>query len=228
MARSKARVGRNWDGVIWPDSVPLADLAAVFRRYHVEGCISPLHDRDTYFREDVDEWKVRHMGSDGVLAPGLDVPEVGDSKKPHYHFMLCFSGNKSELQVRDLLTTLDGNYRLERTEDKRKMLRYMIHLDDKEKAQYDANDLLTFGGLDLSPLYTMDDVQTVDAVAELFELITANDITYFCDFADYVMTSGDYALAQIVLKRSSLFQSYIQSYGTKLADDRLGKDYGRD
>jgi hypothetical protein len=88
---------------------------------HVSGFISPLHDKD--FNAD------------------------GEIKKPHWHVILCFNGLKSYEQIVDLTSQLNATAPQD-CKDVRSYARYLCHLDNPEKAQYEISEVECLGGAD--------------------------------------------------------------------------------
>lgn len=105
---------RNFATVVYPESAP-ADWMDRLNDYHVAALVSPLHDRDTN--------------------------PSGEPKKPHYHVMLIFEGPKEfETQVKPIFDDIGGVGR-EMVNSARGYARYLCHLDNPEKAQYDPAEV---------------------------------------------------------------------------------------
>lgn len=104
---------RNYATVVYPESAPEGwiDLLA---RECVPAFISPLHDKD--------------------------VNPTGEPKKPHYHVVLMFEGKKSVEQVKEIFDTING-VGCEVVKSLRGYARYLCHLDNPEKAQYETSDV---------------------------------------------------------------------------------------
>ena len=106
---AKVKRGRNWTIIVYPDSAP-DDWRDQLDQLHIQWIESPLHDKDT--------------NPDGTV------------KKAHWHVLLLFDGNKSYQQVKDITAKLN-TVNPQRVESARGMVRYMVHLDNPEKYQYD-------------------------------------------------------------------------------------------
>ena len=104
---------RNYATVVYPESAPEGwiDLLA---RECVPAFISPLHDKY--------------------------VNPTGEPKKPHYHVVLMFEGKKSVEQVKEIFDTING-VGCEVVKSLRGYARYLCHLDNPEKAQYETSDV---------------------------------------------------------------------------------------
>lgn len=111
---------RNWVFIVYPESLPL-NWRDVLDDYHVPWCESPLHDRD--------------------LNPD------GDLKKPHIHVCLFFDGPKSYNQILEITNKVNGTIP-QKIASAKGMIRYLVHLDNPEKAQYSFSDILCHSGFD--------------------------------------------------------------------------------
>lgn len=84
---------------------------------HVPFLLSPCHDRD------------------------LDAN--GNLKKGHYHCMFYFDSLKSRQQVLDIVSPL-GGVGAEMVKSATSYARYLCHLDDSDKAQYNPADVVSY------------------------------------------------------------------------------------
>lgn len=113
---------RNWVTVIYPESGK-PGWRDILRSWCVQAFVSPIHDRDT--------------NQDGDKTP----------KKPHYHVMVMWDGPKRAENVEKLFGEL-GGVGCAPCNSARGYARYLCHLDNPEKAQYDLRDVEAFGGAD--------------------------------------------------------------------------------
>lgn len=122
MSEKKARDtrGRNFATLVYPESAP-ENWQGILAQYFVPAFISPLHDKD--------------------INPG------GEPKKPHYHVMVMFEGKKSDEQVKEIFDSI-GAVGFERVSSLRGYARYLCHLDNPEKAQYDQALVKCYSGAD--------------------------------------------------------------------------------
>lgn len=144
--KKKDNRSRNWVIVFYPESAP-ADFEQIIRDWHVKAFLSPLHDSD--------------LNADDT------------EKKPHYHLLLMFSGKKSAEQIQELSDDLSGVRVVPdkcAVRDCKAMARYLIHLDNPEKFQYDRCTVKNFGGADY-----MEYIETNSDVLSML-----SDITEFC------------------------------------------------
>ena len=115
---------RNFATVIYPESAPTEwrDTLSILA---IPGFLSPYHDKDTN--------------------------PTGEPKKPHYHLMLMFDGKKSKTQVKEIFDKV-GGVGLEIINSARGYARYLCHLDNPEKVQYNTDDVTCLAGADYQNL----------------------------------------------------------------------------
>lgn len=113
LEKSRDTRTRNFATVVYPESAP-GDWQDILARHCIPAFISPLHDKD--------------------INPN------GEPKKPHFHVMLMFDGKKSIEQVSEVFSSI-GGVGCEVVKSVRGYARYLCHLDNPEKAQYDTSDV---------------------------------------------------------------------------------------
>ena len=110
---------RYWSFIVYPESV-LTDWEEVLCKLGCVFAVSPLHDRD--------------------------INANGEVKKPHYHVLVQFDGPTTYKNVKESICDVVGGTIPQRTISLRGYYRYLCHLDNPEKAQYDINDIKCYGG----------------------------------------------------------------------------------
>lgn len=108
---------RNFATVVYPESAP-SDWRTTIAEAKIPVFIGPLHDKD--------------------VNPG------GEQKKPHFHVLVAYEGKKSINQVSAFFSTF-GGVGCEVVQSLRGYARYLCHLDNPEKAQYDTEDVISYG-----------------------------------------------------------------------------------
>lgn len=172
---SRARV---WTFITYPDSLPdnvqeiiegettpQHDIALV------PLFISPIHDKDL-----ADKGK----GWNGT-----------EFKKPHYHNMVMFSQVKSYKQVLEMVKPLGASH-VSQVHSTQAMIRYFIHADHKEKAQYKREDIRAFNGADIDNVFEHNDKEVNGILKTLIQLIDDNDITEYHILVKLCMNDPDY------------------------------------
>lgn len=162
--------GRAWAAIAYPESMS-CDLMSRLAGLGLQGCVSPLHDRDRW-------------------------PD-GTPKKAHFHVLLYFEGKKSYAQVKHITDALRLTFPV-LVESMQGMARYLCHLDldpehvpgDRYKSRYDPADVVPFGGFDYMALVKMTMTDSYKAVAMLTEMCRAvGDFASYADYMDYVFTA---------------------------------------
>lgn len=92
-------------------------------------------------------------------------------------------------------------------------VRYLTHMDNPEKYQYDNTEIQVFGGFDLESCLALSTGDKRQALKEMLGFISDNNIMHLKDFADYCMS--DRAPAgwfELLTERNTLFiKEYIKS-----------------
>lgn len=148
---------RNWTLIVYPDSAP-KNWIEILNDMHIEYVVSPLHDKD--------------INADETI------------KKSHYHLLLMFGGVKSYEQVLEITAMLNCT-RPERCHNAKALVRYMIHADNPEKAQYSVSDIISHGGVDIAELLRPSASERYSIINEMITYVQENSITEIQDLIDY-------------------------------------------
>lgn len=177
--------GRYWAFIVYPESAP-SNWKDILSELGVVGAISPLHDKD--------------------------INPDGTEKKPHFHVVIEFEGpttystvlenicNKVEATIPKRVVSLRGYYR------------YLTHMDNPEKAQYNEADIQKLGGFTL-------DLTTTEITAikvQIMEDITEKNIIEYSDLLDYYLYElGDMEKLEVTSNHTYFFDKYIASRRNK-------------
>lgn len=148
--KTTRKATRNWATVVYPESAP-SDWIDKLDQMRIPVLISPLHDKD--------------------INPG------GEPKKAHYHLVLLFDGPKDEHIVREILDSVceKGYQGLEYINSIRGYGRYLCHMDNPEKYQYDQAEVRSMNGADFNKIIELPS-DKYKAVGEIMDFIEENDI----------------------------------------------------
>jgi len=147
---------RNFATVVYPESAS-DNWIEVLGELCIPAFISPLHDQD--------------------------VNPTGEIKKAHYHVILMFEGKKSQEQVREILEKING-VGIEEVQSLRGYARYLCHLDNPEKAQYNVDDVVCVGGADYTSIIDLPK-NRYKAIKEMMAYCTEHDIYAYSDLLEY-------------------------------------------
>lgn len=149
---------RNWALVVYPDSVP-ENWLQILDDMHIKALVSPLHDKD--------------VNADGT------------PKKPHWHVLLMYDGNKYLHQVKDDVSIpLNGTIPIA-IQSAHSYGRYLIHMDNPEKVQYKRTEIKSFGGVDVDRILASTVGNRHECLRAMRKYIREHSIYSFADFLDY-------------------------------------------
>lgn len=152
---------RNWTFVIYPESAP-DNWRDILDEDHIQWVESPVHDRD--------------------------VTGAGEVKKAHIHVLLAYDGPKSFEQVKELTDKINCPIP-QKCASARSLVRYMAHLDDPNKAQYDKSLIIGHGGIDVDEMLKPRSAVRYSCIKEMIDYVIKADVVEFLDLVDYAMTN---------------------------------------
>lgn len=148
---------RNWCALVYPDSAP-ENWREILDDYHIAWAESPLHQ--------------------------FDVNPDGELKKPHWHIVLSFEGNKSLDQVCKMLSKV-GSPLPKECASLRGATRYLCHLDNPEKYLYPWSEVVSHGGFDLAKANQPTASMRYQFIGDMIDYCVSHNITEFCDLLNY-------------------------------------------
>lgn len=179
---------------------------------HVQCLISPLHDKD--------------------------VDANGNTKKEHYHIMLLFDGPKTIDQAQAIFDSI-GAIKCKAINSVRGQARYLCHLDDPDKAQYDQGDVTCLNGADFFGLIDLPG-NKYQAIREMMAYCNENGIRSFSDLTDYAANYNEtwfrslcdnsaYIMKEYLKSRSWKYNSWLRERGLPdISHDSPGKEIDDD
>lgn len=177
----------SWACVIYPESLP-ADWLDRLTNTFIQIAISPLHDRD--------------YNADGEL------------KKPHYHVVMCFGTGtkKSYDQVMTILEEALGNgfSPCQAIRNIKGYVRYLVHMDNPEKAQYSQVDIKCLGGFDYAQFLKVSGNDRYLVLQEIIDYIDKEQITEFRALVNFC-SKNNFEWFKVIADSSILVREYITS-----------------
>ena len=143
---------RNYATVVYPESAP-NDWLSILGECCIPCFVSPLHD--------------------------LDIDPGNQPKKPHYHVMLMFDGVKTREQAQEVFDQI-GGVGCEIVQSIRGYARYLCHLDNPEKHQYDPEAVTAFGGADYHSVIGLA-IDRYVAIGDMIDFCEENDVVSYAD-----------------------------------------------
>lgn len=200
----------SWNAVGYPESMP-SDWLDTLRDSPCQGFVSPLHDRD--------------VNPDGEL------------KKPHYHIIISFANPVTYEVAQEVFGRVSAVMPPKNPAkwqakpwviDLRQELRYFLHLDNPNKAQYDAKDVVTWGGVDFLGLIASS-VEDDEAISEIMEFCDKYDVASYARLCQYVRDYRPewkrvvFRAGAVTISRYLRSVSWGREHGWVLAGDNLGE-----
>ena len=184
---SKSIKKRNWAFVLYPESAPL-NWRDMLQQTGLQIAISPLHNKD--------------------LDP------TGVPKKAHYHIILCYAGPTSFNVVRSLCDSLNQPIPIP-LEQVKGYYRYLTHMDNPDKYQYDSKDIDTINGFEIGNYCELTRSEVNSIKLRIREIIIKADILEYSDLIDLLADSDMRDEWDIAVNNTLFFDRYISSRRNK-------------
>lgn len=179
---NKNKRTRNFGCVIYPESAP-DNWLEILAEHKVPALISPLHDKD--------------------------VDPQDQPKKPHYHVIIMFEGPKTEEQAREIFDPI-GGVGCEIIKSIRGYARYLCHLDNPEKYQYDEDKIIQLYGADYKEICELRS-DKYKVITEILEFIDQEDICSYYDLLRYARTNEPSWFRSLLDNSTFVVKEYIKS-----------------
>lgn len=194
---------REWWCVVYPESAP-SNWRELVQETFLEAFISPLHDKD--------------LNADGT------------PKKAHYHVVLAWPGPTTFSNAKGIIEQFKGVIQPKKIGTLRGVCRYLCHLDNPEKAQYDPNDVVCYNGADWHTIINLQSDKYI-AIEEMQEFCSRYRITSFMQLntyarnhrrADWFRTLCDNG-SYIMREYCKSLQWEIDNFGSPLSIEMIDK-----
>lgn len=177
-----------WWFIMYPDSAP-DNWFDILEKLAVPIAVSPLHEAD---------------------------PLSDDEYKPHWHVIIKYGSVKAYDQALEVSKLVHGTIP-KRVDKIQGAFRYLCHLDQPNKPQYDLKDITLISGFDPNEANKPTDAQIYKMITEIVKYIVENNITYYidllmmCMFDDTAPSDWGYTVAH----NTTLFSGACESLRKK-------------
>lgn len=186
------QTARNWATILYPESCH-PDFMDMIADFHVPAFLSPLHDHD--------------------------VDKYGEVKKAHYHLMVMYEYRKSDMQFsKDVVQPLLG-VGVELVHSRRSYARYLCHLDDPGKYQYDVSQVQSFGGVDYG-LVVHSPSSDLLVISEIISYIQSHPAATYADVVDYSLEEKQDWFQILMSYKSNFILNYYRNRPQQQKSDR--------
>jgi len=183
-ASKKDDRARVWTFVMYPDSAP-QNWRELIDEEHVPWVESPIHDK-------------------------CKNPD-GTNKKLHWHVVVMYEGKKSFEQIKMITDKLNAPIP-QKVASVSGVIRYMAHMDNPEKTQYNVKEIIGHGGADIARYLKATAGERHQLIKEMMEFVNDNDIIEYCDLACYAMINRFEDWFPLLCDNSTYFMGqYIKS-----------------
>lgn len=195
-----------WTGIFYPDSAPSEDeWRAIMSEMHMKIWVSPEHNADKWTKADQKK-NPQHV--------------AGTVKKNHRHYVAQY---ETQVDLQTFLADfafLNGAKAVKPVKSLISMVRYLVHADDPDKAQYNKADVITFGGAEIDLVEQLGSHERHEQLKAMRRFIREHRITDYCDFVDYC-DDCESTWAQLLDDNSSYtIEKYIKSRRYKVMQER--------
>lgn len=188
----KEQRSSKWTFLFYKESAP-ADYLEVLEELHIPFVLSPWHDKDIN-------------------------RQTGELKKSHKHGAFFFDSLKSYKQVSELIKDkLNGPAHVEIVQSPKGLFDYFIHAENKEKTQYDINDIEVGCGFELDKFLISNNND--EFLSTVIDTIEEHNFTEFNNLVIYAREENPLLLS-VIVDKTYFFAKYL--------DSRRHSGYGKD
>lgn len=189
---------RNWTAIFYPEDLP-ENWTSLVDELHFKWVQSPIHDKD--------------LNADGK------------PKKPHFHTLFMFENVKTAEQVEIMLQDVFGKSETgsiigvappKQVADRCALVRYMAHMDNPDKAQYDVAEIIGHNGADVAEILRYSATETREMIVAMEEYIEDNGITELADFSKAIRYERPEWHTLLATKMTMYFNAFIRSCRHKI------------
>jgi hypothetical protein len=186
----------NWNFILYPESAP-ENWREIIDETHIEWVESPLHDKD--------------INPDESL------------KKAHYHVTLLFPSLKTFEQVKEITDSVNAPIPVKCLSVKGS-IRYMVHKDNPDKAQYAWDAIVCHGGADLSSLCAPTATERLQIQKDIINFIRLSEIIEFEDIVNYSVENNLTDWFNVLMNYSTIsINAFIRSRRHKFEQSQRGQ-----
>lgn len=197
-----------WWIICYPEGIRYSQIVEALQGVHTEIAISPLH------------------------APEKD-PISQKEKKPHFHVIIKFAGNKTNVQLYTILFSIglashcagykegdtDGNIErcIDQVDNISVATRYLIHIDHPDKQQFDLGfqAIKCLHGFDLSGAIANNYSERFAIYSEIINYCRDHSCYWYSDLIDYCYAKQNFRWLNYLMSNSFTVQLYLSSYTKK-------------
>jgi len=209
----KSNTSKYWATIIY-DDCDISFIDRSLKSLHVPCALSPIHNLDFY------------DGVEDITYYEDDVDMKSIYKVPHYHLLCAFPNSIGEKSFRYMLEHKLPSFvhwrGCELINNEKGYGRYLCHLDDLDKAQYDTDEILYYCGYNDSILESpkKNEREKYEDIEYFVSLILSNGIEDMMSLYQYVAVINPSKLS-LVMRYSSTLEKFTRGmYQQSLRKER--------
>lgn len=184
---------RYWWFILYPESA-IPDWKDVLKMRGLPIAISPLHEFDIKNQE-------------------------GETKKPHHHVILCYSGPTTFKSVKSLtVDTLQATIP-QPLDSVKGAYDYLTHKNDPDKYQYSDEEIELMNGFDIIDMVQLNERDKAELSFRVMDDIKEQNITEYSDLLEFYRNNEDYQLYNYVFGHTIPLNTYISSLRNKMKSE---------
>ena len=128
-----------------------------------------------------------------------DVDSCSELLKPHYHCYIHFKVNNNRDSIMKLLNISNNNYLFQAAKSKKYCLRYLLHLDNLDKYQYEFDSIVSNITNLHDIIYSNDYKESLSSIIDYIDTFRPvySDLVHFCIDNDLLSVFRSY---QFIIK----------------------------
>lgn len=201
-AKRAGKRARAWTAIVYPDSENTPEnWRDILREQLVECLISPYHDKDKN-------------------------PD-GEQKKPHYHIVLSFKNPTTYERACEVFEQVGAVVPPERecrVKDFRQMARYLCHMDQPDKYQYERGEVVSIGAIDYDTL-VLSGSDEIDILDDIFKAMDDYALDSYPAVVRFVRARKPEWKTLVYRKYTHQISAYAKGLHWEMKDGRTPNDY---
>src|SRR5699024_2546871 len=133
---------------------------------------------------------------------------------------VMYDGVKSYNQILELTERINATVP-QRCGSAKGLVRYMLHMDNPEKYQYDGEGMIAYGGADILEMLKPTSARRYEMFKEMTSVIVENDIREYADLWTYAMAHRFDVWFPLLADNGTLaINTFIKSRSHRIKDNK--------
>lgn len=185
---------RAWTFIVYEDSTDIADFEANIKD------LGRIGLRALYIRHDQDK------------------QDDGSIKKTHWHVIIIWENTTTYKTAIDVAQNIADVSYIEPIRSLVGASRYLTHMDDADKYQYDKSDVICVGDVDYSEVIASSRNDRIELNA-MISYIRENGVIHFDEFSYYCLSENPEWLRILTERNTFYFKNLIQAQYFRLKEE---------